>query len=218
MVDTSPGRPGSGRPRGTTARKDNCIRRTAVAHRTASVAEIRVAVGTTVTQQTVRNWLLQALTLAPWNLYSYDSSHCYLRRQWCQARAHWRTEWRSVAFSDVRRFCFGASNGHLFVRRGPGEHLQLKCLRLRHTRPTPGIMVWGEISYDRRGILMVIPNTLTVTIGIAFQASITAGVLAVRMVDLAGYVICALIRPKGVLWDLDRGSEKASPVFEHPFR
>ncbi|GFU49999.1 hypothetical protein TNCV_2362721 [Trichonephila clavipes] len=40
--------------------------------------------------------------------------------------------------------------------------------------------------------------------GIAFQASITA---EVRMVDLAGYVICALIRPKGVLWNLDRGSE-----------
>ncbi|GFX86677.1 hypothetical protein TNCV_1408761 [Trichonephila clavipes] len=38
------------------------------------------------------------------------------------------------------------------------------------------------------------------------------------MVDLAGYVICSLISPKGVLWDLDQGSEKASPVFEHPFR
>ncbi|GFX42798.1 hypothetical protein TNCV_2930911 [Trichonephila clavipes] len=38
------------------------------------------------------------------------------------------------------------------------------------------------------------------------------------MVDFAGYVICALIRPKGVLWDLDWDSEKASPVFEHPFR
>ncbi|GFU17748.1 hypothetical protein TNCV_1744941 [Trichonephila clavipes] len=37
------------------------------------------------------------------------------------------------------------------------------------------------------------------------------------MVDLAGYVICALIRPKKVIWDLDWGSEKASPVFEHPF-
>ncbi|GFT66392.1 hypothetical protein TNCV_3208361 [Trichonephila clavipes] len=38
------------------------------------------------------------------------------------------------------------------------------------------------------------------------------------MVDLAGYVICALIHPKGVLWDLDRGSFMASPVFEYPFR
>ncbi|GFV12104.1 hypothetical protein TNCV_1795911 [Trichonephila clavipes] len=37
------------------------------------------------------------------------------------------------------------------------------------------------------------------------------------MVNLADYVICALIHFNGVLWDLDRGSEKASPVFEHPF-
>ncbi|GFY03046.1 hypothetical protein TNCV_980511 [Trichonephila clavipes] len=37
------------------------------------------------------------------------------------------------------------------------------------------------------------------------------------MVDFAGYVICALIRPKGVLWDLVQGCEKASSVFEHQF-
>ncbi|GFW17093.1 hypothetical protein TNCV_2762171 [Trichonephila clavipes] len=41
---------------------------------------------------------------------------------------------------------------------------------------------------------------------------------AVRRVDLAGYKICVLIRPKGVLWDLDRSSENSSPVFEHPLR
>ncbi|GFS50170.1 hypothetical protein TNCV_2921 [Trichonephila clavipes] len=52
---------------------------------------------------------------------------------------------------------------------------------------------------------------------VAFQASTTAEVSAVRMVDLAGYVICALIHPEGVLLYLDRGFEKASPVFEHPF-
>ncbi|GFU05694.1 RNase H domain-containing protein [Trichonephila clavipes] len=53
---TASRRPGSGRPRGTTEREDH---RTAVAHRTASAAEIQAAVGTTVTQRTVRNWLLQ---------------------------------------------------------------------------------------------------------------------------------------------------------------
>ncbi|GFS68441.1 HTH_Tnp_Tc3_2 domain-containing protein [Trichonephila clavipes] len=36
-------------PRGTTEREDRCIRRTAVAHRTASATEIRATVGTTVT-------------------------------------------------------------------------------------------------------------------------------------------------------------------------
>ena len=38
------------------------------------------------------------------------------------------------------------------------------------------------------------------------------------MGDLAVCVICALIRPKDVLWDLDWDPEKANPVFEHPFR
>ena len=52
-------RPGSGRPCATTEREDRRIRRMAVAHRTASAAEIRAAVGTTVTQRTVRNWLLE---------------------------------------------------------------------------------------------------------------------------------------------------------------
>ncbi|GBL97074.1 hypothetical protein AVEN_254116-1 [Araneus ventricosus] len=52
-------RPRSGRPRGTTEREDRRVRRMAVAHRIASAAEIRAAVGTTVTQRTVTNRLLQ---------------------------------------------------------------------------------------------------------------------------------------------------------------
>ncbi|GBN18814.1 hypothetical protein AVEN_167375-1 [Araneus ventricosus] len=41
---TASRRPGSGRPRGTTKREDRHVRRMVVAHRTASAAEIRVAV------------------------------------------------------------------------------------------------------------------------------------------------------------------------------
>ncbi|GFV51645.1 uncharacterized protein TNCV_1320011 [Trichonephila clavipes] len=43
----------------------------------------------------------------------------------------------------------------------PEERLQPNCLRSRHTRPTPGVMVWGAISYDSRSTLVVIRNTLT---------------------------------------------------------
>ncbi|GBM14934.1 hypothetical protein AVEN_77330-1 [Araneus ventricosus] len=50
-------RPGSGR--GTTERENHRVRRMAVAHPTASAAEIRAAVSTTVTQRTVTNRLLQ---------------------------------------------------------------------------------------------------------------------------------------------------------------
>lgn len=37
------------------------------------------------------------------------------------------------------------------------------------------------------------------------------------MVDVAGYKIYGLIRPKCALGGKDRGSEKSSPVFEHPY-
>ncbi|GBM09176.1 hypothetical protein AVEN_226691-1 [Araneus ventricosus] len=52
-------RPDSGRQRGTNERENRRVRSMAVAHRTASGAEIRDAVGTTVTQRTVTNQLLQ---------------------------------------------------------------------------------------------------------------------------------------------------------------
>lgn len=49
------GRPGLVRPRGASKRDYRCVRRIPVAHRTASAAEIRVAVVTAVTQRTVTN-------------------------------------------------------------------------------------------------------------------------------------------------------------------
>ncbi|GBO23934.1 hypothetical protein AVEN_88223-1 [Araneus ventricosus] len=48
---TASRRPCSGRPRDTTEREDRCVRRMAVAHYTASAAEIRAVVGTTVTNE-----------------------------------------------------------------------------------------------------------------------------------------------------------------------
>ncbi|GFT30017.1 transposable element Tc1 transposase [Trichonephila clavipes] len=67
--------------------------------------------------------------------------HCRFRYQWCQARAHWRTEWRSFVFADERWLCLGASDGSVLVRRRSGEHRQPNCLRPRHTGPTSGVIV-----------------------------------------------------------------------------
>ena len=154
-------RPGSGRPRGTIERENRRIRSTAVTHRTASAANIRAAVGTTVTQRTARNRLLEGQLRAglPVACIPLTPSHSRLWLQWCQARAHWRTEWRSIVFSDESRFYLGASDGRVLVRRRPGERLQLNCLRPRHAGPTPGVMFWGAISYGSRSTLVVIPNT-----------------------------------------------------------
>ncbi|GFU57217.1 transposable element Tc1 transposase [Trichonephila clavipes] len=70
-------------------------------------------------------------------------------------------EGRSVVFSNESRFCLGGSDGRVLVRRRPGERLQPNCLWPRHIGPTTGAMVWVTISYDSRGTLWVIPNTLT---------------------------------------------------------
>ncbi|GBN63076.1 hypothetical protein AVEN_179738-1 [Araneus ventricosus] len=87
---TASRRPGFGRPRGTTEREDHRVRRMAVAHRTASAAEIRTAVGTTVTQRTVTNRLLEGQFRArrPVACIPLTPNHCRLRREWCQARVH----------------------------------------------------------------------------------------------------------------------------------
>ncbi|GBN26918.1 hypothetical protein AVEN_111680-1 [Araneus ventricosus] len=156
-------RPGYGRPRRTTERENRRVWRVAVDHRTASAAEIPAAVGNTVTIRTVTNQLLQGQLRArrPVACIPLTPNHCRLRREWCRARAHWRTEWRSVEFSGERQFCLCASDGRVLVRRRPGEGMQPTCLLPIHTGPTPGIMVWRAISYDSRSTLVVIPRTLT---------------------------------------------------------
>ncbi|GFV76913.1 transposable element Tcb2 transposase [Trichonephila clavipes] len=80
---TASRRPGSGWPRGATEREDRRIQRTAGAHRTASGAEIRAAVGTTVTQRAVGNRLLhgQPRVRCPVANIPLTSRHCHLRRQ-----------------------------------------------------------------------------------------------------------------------------------------
>ncbi|GFX12502.1 transposable element Tc1 transposase [Trichonephila clavipes] len=142
-------RPGSEWSRSTTEREDHCIRRTDVAPRTASAAEIRAAVGTTVTHRTPE-------LIGGWRRY--------------------------LLFSDESRFCLGASDGRVLVRR-PGECLQPNCLPPKHTGPTPRVMVWGEISYESRSPLVVITNTLTANLYVGV-CSATRGLLATDHVIL----------------------------------
>lgn len=54
----------------------------------------RAAVGITVTQQTATNRLLEGQFRARPSVAcnALIPNHCRLRRDWCQATAHWRTE------------------------------------------------------------------------------------------------------------------------------
>ncbi|GBN99014.1 hypothetical protein AVEN_29717-1, partial [Araneus ventricosus] len=131
---------------------------------------------------------------------STTPNHCRLRREWCQAGAHWRTEWRSVVFSNESRFCLGASDGRMLVRR-PGERLQPTCLRPRHTGPTPGVMVWRAISYDSRSTLVVTPRTLTAD-------------LYVRLV-IQSVVLSFMNSIQGGVFEQDNASPYTAVVIQH---
>ncbi|GFV28955.1 transposable element Tc1 transposase [Trichonephila clavipes] len=63
-----------------------------------------------------------------------------LRLEWCQARAHWRVEWRSIVFSDENRFCLGARVGRVLNRRRRGKGLEPNCLWIRHTGSIYGMV------------------------------------------------------------------------------
>lgn len=160
---TSTRRPGSGQPRATSEREDRRIVRTAVADRRASAPQIRAAVNCRVSPRTVVNRLLAAgyHSRAPMQCVPLTPMHRRQRLLWCTERRQWRAEWNAVVFSDESRFCLQHNDGRQHVRRRRGERAHASTIVERHTGPTPGIMVWGAISYDSRSPLVVVEGTMT---------------------------------------------------------
>ncbi|GFX62513.1 transposable element Tc1 transposase [Trichonephila clavipes] len=123
---TASKRSSSGWPHDTTEREDHRIRCTAGASRIESAAKFRSAVGTTVTQRTIRNRLLQGhlrtrrpvmcvpfckpLSLATPLMSSQSSLE--ERMEIC------------CVFSDKIKFDLGAINGCVLARRRPWKCLQ----------------------------------------------------------------------------------------------
>ncbi|GFU04206.1 transposable element Tcb1 transposase [Trichonephila clavipes] len=87
-------------------------------------------------------------------------NHRRLRRQWCDERRMWATEWNEVVFTDESRICMQHHNGRIRVWRYRGERMLNSCVMHRHTGPAPGIMVWGGIGYSSRTSVVRIAGTL----------------------------------------------------------
>ncbi|GFX52484.1 transposable element Tcb1 transposase [Trichonephila clavipes] len=64
-----------------------------------------------------------------------------LRRQWCDERRMWETEWNAVVFTNESRICLRHHGGRIRVRRHRGERMLNSCVMHRHTGPAPGIMI-----------------------------------------------------------------------------
>ncbi|GFX08118.1 transposable element Tcb1 transposase [Trichonephila clavipes] len=87
-------------------------------------------------------------------------NHRRLRRQWCDERWTWITEWNGIVFTYESHSCLQHHDGRIRVWRHCGERL-LNCFVMhRHTGPASGIMVWGGIGFQCRTPLVRIAGTL----------------------------------------------------------
>ncbi|GFT41441.1 transposable element Tcb1 transposase [Trichonephila clavipes] len=72
----------------------------------------------------------------------------------------WVAEWNEVVFTDESRICLEHLDGRIGVWRHSGESMLNSSVTVHHTRPAPGIMVWGGIRYHSRTPLVRIADTL----------------------------------------------------------
>lgn len=159
-------RRGSGRPNTTTAREERHLRTLALRDRFSTTR----AVGNHWLETLERRLSMASVyrRIRSYGLRSYRPFWCLpltprhrtRRLEWCNERVNWVQEWHNVVFSDESRFCLWAHDGRRRVRRLRGERRNLDLALQRHTALTPGVMVWGAISYNSRSPLVFIEGNL----------------------------------------------------------
>ncbi|GFU34171.1 transposable element Tcb1 transposase [Trichonephila clavipes] len=85
-------------------------------------------------------------------------NHRRLRRQWCDERMMWVTEWNVVVYTDESRICLQHHDGRIRVWIHRGERMLNNCVMPPGS--APGIMVWGSIGYHSRTPLVRIAGIL----------------------------------------------------------
>ncbi|GFW62323.1 transposable element Tcb2 transposase [Trichonephila clavipes] len=114
-------RPGQGRRSATTPNEDHYLVLTALRHRimkTLLQQHLRLATGTTVSTQTVRNRLhgVGLYACRPMVCVRLTSRHRHDRREWATEHVNWRRKkWSNVLFSNESRFSVHPDNRRIFI-------------------------------------------------------------------------------------------------------
>lgn len=157
---------GSGRRKVTSMRDDRHLVRMAVTDRTASSRQLAAhwstATGVALCASSIRRRLLRRGLRVRTPLYRIPltQNHRRMRLQWAHEHRDWRADWQQVVFSDESRFNLWHHDGRIRVRRYAGERYLPECIIERHSGRTPGVMVWGAISYHGRSQLLRIVGNL----------------------------------------------------------
>ncbi|KFM65698.1 Transposable element Tcb2 transposase, partial [Stegodyphus mimosarum] len=155
---------GSGRPRKTTEREDRAIVRAALTAPDASLSSIVRATSASVTSRTIHRRLTERRLTSRRTLYRLPltSVQRQARLQWYRVYSHWNvTDWSRIVFSDESRFELSPNDQRRRVWRRPGQRYDTNLTVFRQTGRQPGVMVWGNISFNSRSPLVVIRRNLT---------------------------------------------------------
>ncbi|GFT47353.1 transposable element Tcb1 transposase [Trichonephila clavipes] len=89
-------------------------------------------------------------------------NHRWLRLHWDHEHRAWQEDWHRVILSDESRCNLGDHDGRIRVKGYAGERYLPECVIKRHSGLTPGVMVWGVISYHGRSNLLRIEANLNI--------------------------------------------------------
>lgn len=154
----------TGRPRVTSIRNDNMIRRASTKNPGASSLEIKLDTGLSVSPRTIRRRLVDMFGLRarrPAKKPLLTDQQRRKRVQFCRKYLHFTVaNWNDVLFSDESTFCQFGSFINL-VRRPRMERFNQRYT-VATVKHSPKIMVWGSFSGKGRGCLYFIPVGKTV--------------------------------------------------------
>lgn len=156
----------SGRPRKTTPRDDNLIRRTVVRSPTSSANKIRSLLllkGTTVDRSTVSRRLSKEFGLKAYKPARKPKLTAAMRAKrlsFAKKYVAWdEIKWSKVLFSDESQFQqFGTRK--TFVRRPVGKRFDARYTIATMKHP-PSVMIWGGMSAHGRAGLFFLPKRTT---------------------------------------------------------
>jgi transposase len=161
-------KPGSGRPRVTTASEDRFLEVQCKRNRKATAVElartIRKTDGTPkATARTVRNRLLECGFPARRSRKKplLTKKQKKSRFQWAKDHKEWTIEqWSKVLWSDETYFTLFPRPGKQLVRRRPGEEMMSDCLSPTVKHGGGKIMVWGCFHASGVGLLRKVTGTM----------------------------------------------------------
>ena len=159
-------KPRPGRPKSLNDRDQRVVKRVVLAGRRKTLGEITNEVNARLNMTLCtehrpkihgRNGVFQSCSLQE---AAFEKKNVKARLEWCKERRAWDEEWKKVVFSDESRFCLFHNDGRAGVWRGVGERYNVDCLKPTVQGGGGSVMMWGCISWEGVGPLVLVEGTL----------------------------------------------------------